>query len=554
MISKLKDKFIKWLETEFFKLHPEIKKQLDEEEAIQKLEKSMHRASGRFDPETFKDADAILNVAMQKSFQRDATKDISPSVLVKDSNDIPKDAKKDEYILVSDNNGSIIKDNWNASEQTIPSLILSWYASQGFIGYSACALLAQHWLIDKACTMPAEDSVRKGFEYTINDGTEVAAEIKDEIKKLDVKYRLNHHLVEFLRFGRIFGIRIAMFVVESNDPDYYFKPFNPDGITPGSYKGIVQIEPYWVTPELDGEAAAFPGSLHFYEPTWWRIAGGMRVHRSHLILMRPNIVSDILKPTYYYGGVSIPQKIFERVYAAERIANEAPELALTKRTLVQKIDIENAVMKSAEFQQRMNTVAQLANNSATRFIGIDDEFNQFDTSLTDLDGVIMTQYQIVAAASNVPATKLLGTTPKGFNATGEYEEKSYHEFLESNQEHFLTPLIERHHMLLLRSEICPKYNIKPFNVDITWNPLASLTAEQEANVNKIKAETGQTLVSAGAILPEEERARIINDPKSGYDGIPDDPIETDPNAEGEYSQTEPDEDPEISEAEQTFFN
>ena len=30
----------------------------------------------------------------------------------------------------------------------------------------------------------------------------------------------------------------------------------------------------------------------------------------------------------------------------------------------------------------------------------------------------MTQYQLAASVANVPATKLLGTQPKGFNATG----------------------------------------------------------------------------------------------------------------------------------------
>ena len=58
----------------------------------------------------------------------------------------------------------------------------------------------------------------------------------------------------------------------------------------------------------------------------------------------------------------------------------------------------------------------------------------------------MSQYQLVAAAANVPATKLLGTTPKGFNATGEYEEASYHEELESIQANDLSRLLARHHL------------------------------------------------------------------------------------------------------------
>jgi hypothetical protein len=124
----------------------------------------------------------------------------------------------------------------------------------------------------------------------------------------------------------------------------------------------------------------------------------------------------------------------------------------------------------------------------------------------------------VAAIAEVPATKLLGTSPKGFNATGEYEESSYHEFLESIQEHDLTPLLNRHYELLLRSEIWPKHGVK-FNVSVSWNELDAMTAEEQAMVQKLKAERDVALSQAGAIDGQDIRDRIIKDPDSEYSGI-----------------------------------
>jgi hypothetical protein len=132
------------------------------------------------------------------------------------------------------------------SAYNIPMAQLSYYSSHSFIGYQMCALIAQHWLVDKACSMPARDAIRKGYEITSNDGTEITLEIKEAMRKADIKYRLNDHLVQFVRKGRIFGIRIAMFDIRSNDPDFYEKPFNIDGVAPGSYRGIVQIDPQWM--------------------------------------------------------------------------------------------------------------------------------------------------------------------------------------------------------------------------------------------------------------------------------------------------------------------
>ncbi len=401
----------------------------------------------------------------------------------------------------------------------IPEAQLGWYAGQGFIGWQASAILSQNWLIDKACTMPAKDAVRNGYEITINDGREVKPEVLDYMRQQDKKFQINKNCVEFVRMGRIFGIRIALFEVETDNPkDYYFKPFNPDGIKPNSYKGISQIDPYWIAPELDARAAGQPEAKDFYEPTWWLI-NGMRVHRSHLVIMRTCELPDILKPSYLYGGIPIPQKIAERVYASERTANEAPMLAMTKRLTVLNVDITQAVSNIDAFTQKMAIWTELMNNFGVKVVGEKEEIKQFDTSLADLDAVIMTQYQLVAAASNVPATKLLGTSPKGFSSTGEFEEKSYHEELESIQEHDLSPLVERHHLLLIRSQVAPKFGIAPFETEINWNPVDSPSAMEQADINLKKSQSDSAYINSGAIDGEDVRNKLISDKDSGYNGI-----------------------------------
>ena len=404
--------------------------------------------------------------------------------------------------------------------EVLPEAQVLWYANQSFIGYQLCSLLAQQWLISKACLMPAKDSTRNGYEISVNSGKdeEIDPEILDAIREADMRYNLHKNLIQFVQMGRVFGIRHAMFIVESDDPEYYLKPFNPDGIKPGSYKGISQIDPYWITPQLDAEAAGNPASIYFYEPTWW-VINGRPVHRTHLIIFRTEEVSDILKPSYIFGGVPIPQKIALRVYAAETTANEAPMLAATKRTDVMKVDLSQAGANPTNIANTLNQFVNFRNNYGVKIVGIDDEWEQFDVSLADLDAVIMTQYQIVAAAANVPVTKLLGTTPKGFNATGEFDESSYHEELEGIQRHDLAPLIERHHLCLIRSEIAPQFNMEPFHTVITWKPLDAMTTKEQAELNKMKAEAGSILVQAGAISGDDDRERLVADKDSGYNGL-----------------------------------
>ncbi len=448
----------------------------------------------------------ILESVNQRVFQKNIT-DYKPVA-------VPGQAMDESYAM-----DFSIKNQFLLETSQLPNGVLNWYASQSFIGFQMCSLLSQNWLIYKCCDQPAKDAVRKGFEITVNDGTKIDTKVLDKIREFDKKYLLNKNMIELIRMGRIFGVRIVMFKVESNDPQYYEKPFNPDGIMPGSYKGMSQIDPYWIMPQLDMIASSDPAAINFYEPTWWQI-NGMRIHRSHLIIMRQSELPDILKPTYLFGGISICQQIYARIYASERTADEAPLLALAKRLNILKTNTNIATAKPQKTLQRLQEAARMRDNWGIWMIDKDlEEAQQFDTSLTDLDAIIMTQYQIVAAIAGVPITKLLGTVPKGFNATGEYDEASYHEMLESYQTSDLNALIERHHLLVMRSDIAPMFNIAPFETSVKWLPLDSMTAKEKAEVEEIKSRTGLNYIQGGVINGQDERKRIVNDIDSGYNGL-----------------------------------
>jgi phage-related protein (TIGR01555 family) len=396
----------------------------------------------------------------------------------------------------------------------VPEMLASWYGSQGFIGYQQCSILAQHWLVDKACSMAGEDATRNGWTLQGINGEDLDQANHDQIVSADKKFKLKQNLVEFNRFKNIFGIRVAIFKVKSEDPLYYEKPFNIDGCGRDCYEGISQVDPYWMTPVLNSSGASDPAAIGFYEPQYW-VINGKKYHISHLAIARGPQPSDILKPTYIFGGISLVQRIYERVYAAERTANEAPLMAMSKRTMAIHADLDKIMANQCEFEERLALWIKYRDNHGVKVLGTEEAMEQFDTTMSDFDSIIMNQYQIVAAIARVPSTKLLGTSPKGFNATGEFESKSYHEELESVNEHVMMPMLERHYDLLSRSLGMET------GILVTCNPVDSVSTKERAELNKQKADTGIELINAGVISPDEERERIIDDEHSGYDRLRD---------------------------------
>lgn len=424
------------------------------------------------------------------------------------------------------------------SGTVIPDVLFSWYVSQTFIGWQACAVLSQHWLINKACNMQGKDAVQGGWIIARDDGGKITPEQNDILRTLDKRYKVCDNLVEASFYRNIFGIRLIWFQFEGMD---YSKPFNPAMVMPKSYIGMSQMDPYWCAPYLTGESVQNPGSRHFYVPEYWQVAG-QRIHRSHFVILYGAPVPDILKPTYIYGGVPLTQRIYERVYAAERTANEAPQLALAKRLTVRYTNLDRAMMDQESFEDAIAFGSKYQDNWGVMVAGEDERVERHETSLSDLDVTIMTQYQLVAAIAEVPATKLLGTSPKGFGAAGDYEIKNYHEKLRDLQDNDLTQILDRHYQALALSELSdtprPDIKLKP-----VWLPLDKPSSAELAELNKLKADTDAILQTAGAIDGHDIRQRIIKDEDSGYTGIkidelPEEPISGEEN-EGPLDQNPP---------------
>jgi len=404
----------------------------------------------------------------------------------------------------------------------VPEKILEFFGAHGFIGWQACAILRQNYLIDAACSIPANDAMATGYKLSYAENNETESDKKDdgvedeELAKIERDSDETYHIGEVCRRMTVnkktFGIALAIPIVKGADMT---KPFNIDGIKKGTYKGFSVVEPYWAAPQMDSDAASDPASLHFYEPTWWRIGGGELVHRSWCIKIVNTTLPDILKPSYYYGGVPLTQMIYERVYAADTTANEAPLLAKSKRLLIADADVSNMIANPAEAKDITEASSYFRDNWNIWFKNPLDQVSQIDTSLAGLDEVIMTQYQLCASIAEMPATKLLKTSPKGFNATGDYEWKDYAQTLVEIQEHDFKPIIQMHNMLYTKSTTG-----KEIPLIVTFAPVDVPTDKELAEVEEIRSRVDTNYSNSGVVSPEEIRDIARNADGSRFSTLP----------------------------------
>ena len=421
-----------------------------------------------------------------------------------------KDAQSGKYAMDADfsyqNMQGMITDAGRADDR-----IFTFYAKHGFIGWQLCSIISQNWLVANACSIPAEDAVRPLWRNIIKKKSELETDEEKEEEATELtdltlkKYHLAEKLRQHIKNSRVFGVSYALLCIDGID---YSQPFNLDSVRPGSFKGISIIDPVWLAPQWNSGALNNPGSPNFYEPDYYQVNGLGRVHRSHFIKLIHEEVPDILKPSYYFGGLGVAQMIYERVYAAERTANEAPLLALTKRLLVVPTNLKTLAAKPEVAWNLIKMLVFGRDNQGVYFTeeGEKNQVHQVDTSLSDFDAVIMTQYQLVASISRIPAHKLLKTDPKGLNNNGLYTIKDYTQELQSLQEKAARPFVERVNAVTLRSDL---YELKGVTQVLTeFNPIDMPTEKEKAEVESLQAQTAAQYVAAGILSPEEVRKAL----------------------------------------------
>lgn len=439
--------------------------------------------------------------------------------------------------LVIKNNGvtldsiESVNDAFKMQATNVSLSMYSWFANHGFIGYQACAIIAQHWLVIRGCSVAANEAA--AANYSLKSTGDIDQKILDDCKQLSDANGIKKQISEFETFKRVFGFRILVFRVESDDPKYYEKPFSMDNVKKGTYQGMHQVDPYWIAPVLTGNGASDPNSPDFYKPEFWQISGKL-YHKSHLHIDRHIDVPDVLKPTYQYGGLSCSQLVYQAVYNAERSAAEMQPLLASKRQNLLKTDVENALSNYSAFTQKLEIFAGIRDNFGVGVMNYDDEFTQFDTALSELPNVVDKGYEIVAAIFEVPVNKLFGLNPGGLNSSGQFESRLWQEKLSAVQQNSYNEILIRDTRMQLKSTYDIDTKKADYGFIVEWESKDQLTEIEKSQIFAEKVEALRKLVvDIGALSPFEARQVIAEDPYSNIGEAP-----NDEESESEWLDTE----------------
>jgi hypothetical protein len=134
----------------------------------------------------------------------------------------------------------------------------------------------------------------------------------------------------------------------------------------------------------------------------------------------------------------------------------------------------------------------------------DDSLENYSYNFAGLPEVYEAFMLDVAGAAEIPATKLFGRSPQGMNATGESDLRNYYEMIAGLQERLLRPALER--LIPVMAISC--WGFLPEQLDFVFNPLATETAGQTAELAERLSSTVIEAFKAGLITRDEAAAEL----------------------------------------------
>jgi len=273
----------------------------------------------------------------------------------------------------------------------------------------------------------------------------------------------------------------------------------------------------WTNPELFQVQAIRPG-----------IGQGVGVvHRSHLLYM-PGLPRSrtTINPTILGYDISVVQAYWEAVRDLG-LARRSAALALMEQSMVVMTVPGGQGLFSAddeEVKKAWNALDLWGRTRSTRGTALltgNNKVERLEAPMTGLAEGVRVQYEQLGAVEGIPITVLMTTPPGGLSGDDVAARKAYRKFIMRHQRRRLTPWL----LELYRTALGDERRV------IHWPDSDPPTAAEEATISSTRATRDSTLVSLGAITPEEVRARFAGDEELPLPVVLPDAIEDDDSAD-----------------------
>lgn len=358
------------------------------------------------------------------------------------------------------------------------------------------------WLSGKVVDVPVNDSTRKWRKIS-------APSIKDQIETVEIaetEIGIRGAFNSAQKWADVYGGAITLMVV--NDGKDPAEPLVAETVKQGDLSHLIVFDKTEVS--QGGVNTTDVMDKRFRLPTYYTIPGGTNVHASRCLWFRGIPVPYRLRQNYAGWDQSRLQRVMGAMRNVAHVTGGISSLIYEAKNDI--ISIPNLFEEisspegSAKMIERFALADQMKSINNTVLLDDREVFTRVATSFAALPELLQKFLLIGSAASDIPATKILGQSAIGMNSTGESEERDYYDRVEGDQENRYRPLLSWFDQIFARSTL----GYMPDDWAFEFNPLGQISETEQSDID-LKNAQRDAIYLQNDVLDESQIARELRE-------------------------------------------
>lgn len=335
-----------------------------------------------------------------------------------------------------------------------------------------------------------DDAIREWIE----GGEELLAEL--------ARVKAKQEITDAAKWARLYGGAVIVALVD--DGQDFDAPVNM-----GAVRQVKQLRVYdrhrvsWTTADLERDAM----QTHFGEPNFYTVqpldGTPYRVHRSRLWVFDGMPLPITERQRNEGWGDSALGPVYESLSNYSQVMGASANIV---RDFIQVVlgvrGLQDMFIRGEEkmIAARANSID--LTRSVANTIFIDAEGETYEKRASSVAGLadLWDRFALhISGVTGIPATKLMGRSPNGLNATGESDIRQWYDVVQAYRRDEIEPALQ---WLVGLIDAQSEWTDRPESMDWQWPPLHQPTEAEWADVKLKTAQADAIYIDRGAAEPE----------------------------------------------------
>lgn len=311
------------------------------------------------------------------------------------------------------------------------------------------ALYRTDWLAGKIVDIIPDDMTREWREFKGDIDPEIVRQLVEEEDRLDLSgnFNLAH------KWARLYGTAfIVLSVDDGQTPD---RPLDIANLKPGSLRHIKAIDRHRVS-NAEVVPIADPMSKNYGMPEFYRFnETSVKIHHSRVLRFDGvELPFDEFRRNNYNSD-SVLSRLYDALTNLNTVANAAASMVYESNVDIIKVKNLMGYLQSADgenlLRKRFTLAGTLKSFNNMMLLDNEEDFTTKTNSFASLPDLLDRYSLFMSAASDIPATRLMGSSANGLNATGQGDLKNYYDTVRSAQKKEYKPLLDYVDQIIAKS-------------------------------------------------------------------------------------------------------